>query len=213
MKVEKPKNKREEKEESKKKEAKKEIKSDGKKAVKRNEKKKKGDQTPQFPPPNEVSKMIVKNGTSGGKNNAPNANTKLPNLSKIKLPSFTGQQDNPIHNLISGKMRQNLFTNFIRNQQMGMGQPGGMRNFGSIPFQSDPSLVAQTFYTELNKNHSDIQQKQQILTQNRSNFMQQALASMFAATNLYQLMHKSNWASKPPGKVNFIGRAIVFGLA
>lgn len=66
--------------------------------------------------------------------------------------------------------------------------------------QLDPNLITGNFFTELQKKCPSKQQKLGIVNGNRTFYIQQAMSSMAAATNLFKLMVTSNWGVKSPSK-------------
>lgn len=82
--------------------------------------------------------------------------------------------------------------------------PNMLGPVGQPPVSSlDPSTFAQTFFQDLLKKHSDAQTRLNLTNKGKINCMQQALASMYAATNLYQIMSRTNWTFKPPSTISF----------
>lgn len=120
----------------------------------------------------------------------------------IQIPSINNLN---AHENSNGKAKQNN-SNLpqISNGLPGMPNSGLARAQGVNPLLMDPSNLANAYYSEILRNPISLQRKLELVNMNRISLMQQALSNMFASTNLYQLMHKANWHSKPPGKVNFI---------
>lgn len=133
-------------------------------------------------PLNDMSRMLS-NQNKANMSNPPSGptNTKLPQIPTSIANAGTQQS-------MQDKMKLYALNMMLKSQ---------------VP--ADPTFMAQAQISELFKKAPEMQANNpgwslmNALSTNKNFFMQQAMASMFAATNLYNTMSKNNWANKPPG--------------
>lgn len=160
----------------------------------------------QFPSSNEIVRLLAAHSQhKANQNQAANSASGIsqsPHPFPFPPPSMFNP-NNPINNIIQEKMKHVSF-----NKSMGSGaQPlqnsvPVVGSMGGSPPMTDPNMLSTNFFQDILKKFIDNQQRLAKLNMNRTTYMQQALSSMYAATNLYQYMSKTNWTSRPPGNAS-----------
>lgn len=161
---------------------------------------------PQMTSQNDLMKLLEmgSNQNNGKAKSKPRANQNKRSKTPLNTQLPATNNWNILENANGQAKQSSLNLPQINNGLPGIPNGGLPRTQGVNPLLMDPSNLANAYYAEILRNPISLQRKLELVNMNRISLMQQALSNMFASTNLYQLMHKANWHSKPPGKVIFI---------